>query len=264
MLLAADNLTGANPVIGQALRDLAAQPLQDLARRCEAAGARMLDLNPGYLSRRQEDRMAFLVEAVQEVTDLPLLLDSPNPRVLARGLAACREKPILNALTLEEPKLQEILPLAVAHQTEVVLLLLDKKSQPPPSLEGKVAVALELRERALEAGLTDRQLIFDPVLPNLRWPDAWPQTGAGLKMVRYLASGALFGAPARTMVGLSNLRSGLRNLYPVQMEVTVLAMLVGAGLSLTLVNVLDPALVGQARLMIQVVGSSVGISKEGA
>ncbi len=255
MFLAADNLSGAHPLVAQALRDLDPRPLQDLARRCEAAGARRLDLNPGYLSRRQEDRMAFLADAVQEVTTLPLILDSPNPRVLARGLAACREKPILNAVTLEEAKLQEILPLAVAHQTQVVLLLLDDKSHPPPSLEGKVGVALELRERALDAGLTDQQLIFDPVLPNLRWPDAWPQVGAALRTVRYLASGALFGAPARTMVGLSNLRSGLRELYPVQMEITVMALLAGAGLSLALVNILDPILREQAQLVTRIMDS---------
>jgi 5-methyltetrahydrofolate corrinoid/iron sulfur protein methyltransferase len=241
MIVAADNLTGANPVVAQALRDLAAAPLQELARRCVEAGAQILDLNPGYLSRRHEDRMAFLVDAVQEVTTLPLILDSPNPRVLAGGLAACRDKPILNAVTLEEQKLQEILPLAMENQARVVLLLLDEKSHPPPSLEGKVALAVELRERALAAGLTDEQLIFDPVLPNLRWPDAWPQTGAGFKTVRYLASGSLFGAPVSTMVGLSNLRSGLRELYPVQLDITVLALLAGAGLTYVLADVLSPA-----------------------
>jgi 5-methyltetrahydrofolate corrinoid/iron sulfur protein methyltransferase len=254
MIVAADNLTGANPVVAQALRDLDPKPLQDLARRCAAAGARMLDLNPGYLSQRHEDRMAFLVEAVQEVTNLPLILDSPNPRVLAQGLAACREKPILNAVTLEENKVQEILPLAVAHQTQVVLLLLDEKSHPPPSLEGKVGLAMELRERALGAGLTDQQLILDPVLPNLRWPDAWSQTGAALRIVRYLASGALLGNPVRTMVGLSNLRSGLRGFYPVQLEITVLALLAGAGLSIALADVLDQTLKDQAQLVAQITG----------
>ncbi|MGQ9687864.1 MAG: dihydropteroate synthase [Desulfobaccales bacterium] len=249
MILAADNLTGANPLVSQALRDLDPLPLQDLARRCAAAGAHMLDLNPGYLSRRQEDRLAFMVDAVQAVTNLPVILDSPNPRVLARGLAACRDKPILNAVTLEERKLQEILPLAAAHKTQVVLLLLDDKSHPPPFLEGKVAVALELRERAGEAGLTDDQLIFDPVLPNLRWPDALAQVGAGLRIIRYLASGALFGIPARTLVGLSNLRSGLRDIYPIQVEITVLALLAGAGLTQVLLDVLNPTLREQIELI---------------
>ena len=256
MIIAADILTGADPVVAQALRHLDPAPLQDLARRCEAAGAQILDLNPGYLSRRLENRMAFLVEAVQEVTILPLILDSPNPRVLAGGLGVSREKPILNAVTLEEHKLEEILPLAAMHGARVVLLLLDDKSHPPPSLEGKIALAVELRERALAAGLTDEQLIFDPVLPNLRWPDAWPQTGAAFKTMRYLASGSLFGVPVSTMVGLSNLRSGLRGIYPVELEITVLALLAGAGLGLALVDVLNPVLREQLQLMVQVMGTS--------
>jgi 5-methyltetrahydrofolate corrinoid/iron sulfur protein methyltransferase len=140
------------------------------------------------------------------------------------------------------------------HQTRLVLLLLDEKSHPPPSLEGKVALAVELRERALAAGLTDEQLIFDPVLPNLRWPDAWDQTGADFKTVRYLASGSLFGVPVSTMVGLSNLRSGLRNLYPVQLEITVLALLAGAGLTYVLADVLNPALKEQVQLLAQIMG----------
>jgi len=254
MIVAADNLTGASPLVAQALRDLNPRPLQDLARRCQEAGAQLLDLNPGYLSRRQEDRLAFMVEAVQEVTTLPLILDSPNPRVLAGGLAVCRDKPILNAVTLEENKLEEILPLAAAHQTRLVCLLLDEKSHPPPTLEGKIALAVELRERALAAGVKDEQLIFDPVLPNLRWPDAWPQTGAGFQTVRYLAPGSLFGVPASTMVGLSNLRSGLRTIYPVQLEITVLALLAGAGLSLALVDVLNPAIQEQVQFMERVMG----------
>lgn len=256
MILAADNLTGADPKVAQALRDLNPQPLQDLARRCAAAGAQVLDLNPGYLSRRLEDRLAFLVETVQEAVTLPLILDSPNPRVLAGGLAVCRDKPILNAVTLEKEKLAEILPLAAAHQTQVVLLLLDEKSHPPPSLEGKLALAVELRERCLAAGLSDEQLIFDPVLPNLRWPDAWSQIAAAHKTVRCLASGALFGASMSSMVGLSNLRSGLRRVYPVQMEITVLALFAGAGLSLALVDVLNPALREQMQLMTQIIGPS--------
>ncbi len=134
MIIAADNLTSTNPVVAQALKDLNPRPLQDLAVRCAENGAHLLDLNPGYLSRRHDDRMAFLVEAVQEVTTLPLILDSPNPRVLAGGLAVCRDKPILNALTLEKEKLEEILPLAATHQTQLVILLLDENpTRPRPS-----------------------------------------------------------------------------------------------------------------------------------
>jgi cobalamin-dependent methionine synthase I len=240
MILAADNLQIFNPVVAKALEERDPRPLQELARRCKEAGAAMLDINPGFLSKRHQERMAFMVDAVQDGVDLPLILDSPDAGVLAKGLAVCRGKPILNALTLEPKKLKEILPLAAAHQTDLVLLLLDERSFPAPTLEGKIALAVELRERALAAGLSPEQLIFDPVMPNLSWPDAWEQVRECIKAVRLLAGGAVFPEPARTMAGLSNLRSHLRRVYPLEVETTCLAMLAGAGLSIALADVLQP------------------------
>jgi 5-methyltetrahydrofolate corrinoid/iron sulfur protein methyltransferase len=252
LIVAADNLHVLNPVVARALDTLDPQPLQELARRCEQAGANLIDINPGFLPPRRHDRMAFMVEAVQQVTNLRLILDSPDARVLARGLAAAHQPPILNACTLEAEKLREILPLAARHGADLVLLLLDARSFPAASLEGKITLALELRAHALAAGLTDTQLIYDPVLPNLTWPDAWAQMGAVVNTVRLLHGGELWGEPARTMAGLSNLRSGLRQTYPVRLEEAALALLAGAGLGIALVDVLQPGLMETVRIMHQV------------
>lgn len=252
MIVIADNLTATNAQVATALKNLDPGPLQELARRLEGAGANLLDINPGYLSARHEDRMVFMVEAVQQVSRLRLMLDSPKASVLAKGLAACDQPPILDALTLEEAKLREILPLAAAHDTDLVLLLLDERSFPPPALEDKVAVALQLRDAALAAGVKEERLIFDPVLPNLSWPDAWAQVGEIIKLVRLLAEGSLFQTPARTMVGLSNLRSGLRQTYPAKIDEACLYLLAGAGLTCALADVLQPGLVEPLKLINQV------------
>ena len=87
LIIAADNLNILNPAVAQALKALDPRPLQELARRLEQAGADLIDINPGFLPPRRHDRMAFMVEAVQQVTNLRLILDSPDARVLARGLA---------------------------------------------------------------------------------------------------------------------------------------------------------------------------------
>ena len=133
-----------------------------------------------------------------------------------------------------------------------MLLLLDARSFPAAELEGKIALALELREHALAAGLTDGQLIYDPVLPNLTWPDAWAQLGEAVKAVRLLHGGELWGEAARTMAGLSNLRSGLRHTYPLRVEEAALALLAGAGLGVALVDVLQPGLMETVRVIKQV------------
>jgi 5-methyltetrahydrofolate corrinoid/iron sulfur protein methyltransferase len=214
-------------------------PIQELARECEKRGATLIDINPGYLSRRNEDRMEFLVEAVQEVTSARLVLDSPKARILERGLHACRHSPVLNALSLEHEKLNEILPLAAQHGTGLVLLLMDEKSVTPRTVEEKVALALELRERALGAGVKEDNLIFDPVLPNLSWDEAFYRISECVRTVRLMASGAVFQVPVQTMVGLSNLRSGHWSQHPALIDQTALSALAGAGLSICLANALN-------------------------
>jgi 5-methyltetrahydrofolate corrinoid/iron sulfur protein methyltransferase len=249
LMVAADNLHALNPVVARALATSDPFPLQELARRLEQAGAQLIDINPGYLAPRHLNHMAFVVEAVQEVTNLRLILDSPNARALARGLEVCRQPPILNACTLEDHKLREILPLAASHQTDLVLLLLDARSFPAVSLEGKITLALELRELALAAGLKDEQLIYDPVLPTLAWPDAWEQTAAVVKTVRLLAGGEILQTPARTMVGLSNLRGGLRHTYPGRIDEAALGVLAGAGLQIALLDILQPGLMETVKVI---------------
>jgi 5-methyltetrahydrofolate corrinoid/iron sulfur protein methyltransferase len=244
--LVADNLHGLNPAVASAMQRLDPDPIRDVVQRCEHSGAQLIDINPGYLSRRNEDRMEFLVEVVQDSTSMGLILDSPNPRVLARGLAACRNKPILNALSLEQRKLDEILPLATEHGTDLVILLMDERSFTPPTLEEKLALALELHARVLSAGKANEDLIFDPVLPNLSWDDAFSRVAEDVKTVRLLTSGAIFQEPVRTMSGLSNLRSGEQDRYPASIELTCLSLLAGAGLTYALANVLNPKIIETA------------------
>ena len=110
------------------------------------------------------------------------------------------------------------------------------------SLEEKIALALELHELAQAAGVKTEKLIFDPVLPNLSWDDAFGRISECVKAVRLMASGAIFQEPVRTMVGLSNLRSGHWSRYPARIEQTALSLLAGAGLSLCLGNVFDSEL----------------------
>ncbi len=239
MLLAADNIQGLNPAVAEAMEKLDPEPIKRLALMCRDAGADFLDINPGYLSKRKLDRMAFLVETIQDSIQLPLILDSPHPEILARGLSACRQTPILNALSLEERKVNEILPLAVESKAKLVILLMNERSFTPPTLEEKIALAIELRELALQAGMKHEDLIFDPVLPNMSWEDAHLRISEGLKTVRLLSTGAIFEEPAATMVGLSNLRSG-HAAFPPEVESTVLTLLAGAGLDVALANVLRP------------------------
>jgi 5-methyltetrahydrofolate corrinoid/iron sulfur protein methyltransferase len=240
MIAVSDNLNGLNPVLRDAMNTLDPTPIREIVYEIVRAGASMIDINPGYLSRHSEDKMRFLVEAVQAVTPSRLILDSPNPALIETGLHACNEAPIINSVSLEKRKLEGILPLAVKRNCDLVILLMDESSFSPAGVEEKISLALEISQRCLNAGLPLDKLIFDPVLPSLIWPDSWHRIGEAVKTIRLLSTGAVFGQPVRTMVGLSNLRSGFKRLHPVDIDLTVLAMLCGAGLEYAMVDVLEP------------------------
>lgn len=239
MKFAADNLHGLNPDIAEALKKLDPEPIRKLVKRFENAGADFIDINPGHLSRKNEDRMAFLVETVQSTTNLRLILDSSDPRLLEIGLEVAKDNPILSALSMEPTKLQGILPLAKSSNSELVILLMDAKSFTPPTVDEKISLALELRSICLDYGIDSDRLIFDPVLPNITWPDAMFRIREAIKTVRLLSSGAVFQEHARTMCGVSNIRSGVKKLFPENLEVLAIGGLAGAGIEILLANALN-------------------------
>jgi len=79
MLRIADNLQITNERISGAVEKREPGPIQDLVRLMEKFGAQAIDINPGPLKREPEKRMTFLVESVQNVTQLPIVLDTANP-----------------------------------------------------------------------------------------------------------------------------------------------------------------------------------------
>jgi len=86
MKLIADNLRITKQEIHKALKDLNPKPIQDLVKRCVQKGAFAIDVNTGPLGRSSEKDMAFFIQAVESVTDLPLLIDTSNPAAMAAGL----------------------------------------------------------------------------------------------------------------------------------------------------------------------------------
>jgi hypothetical protein len=74
-----------------------------------------------------------------------------------------------------------------------------------------------------------------------------------IKTVRLLAGGEILQTPARTMVGLSNLRGGLRHTYPKRIDEAALGVLAGAGLQIALMDVLQPGLMEFAGVINQMV-----------
>ena len=124
MILIADNLQITQPAVEGAITNLNPKPIQELVLACRKAGAQMIDINPGPLPREGDKKMAFLVNTVQEVCNLPIVLDTINPFAIEAGLKAARHKVIINGFSPEPHKIEQILPLAKQYEADIIGFLL--------------------------------------------------------------------------------------------------------------------------------------------
>lgn len=237
-MVVADNLQIIRESIRRAVEERNPAPIRELVSACVRAGAEAIDVNPGPLKREPEKKMAFLVGAVREVTDLPLLIDTANPRAVSAGLAAAGDGTIVNGFSLEPEKLREILPLAVSREADIIGFLLRPDGHVPMDAEERLEVAGRLYDAFRLAGGDPARLVVDPVVVPLAWSNGNFQAAEVLAVIRHLPD--LLGFPVRTIAGLSNLTSGATNHRRRRLiERAYAAMLAAAGLSMVLVDAID-------------------------
>lgn len=236
MIIVADNIQITNELIGNALETQNPYPIQELVKLCENAGANALDINPGPLLRDPEKKMTFLVEATQEVSDLPIVLDTSNHKALESGLLACKKKAVINGFSLQPEKLEHILPLAKKYHTDIIGYLLFPNSHVPPDASQRLNIAFEIYTKCMDAGIDKEQLIIDPVIVPILWQNGKKQAREVLTVIRTLPE--LLGYSVRTIAGISNLTTspGERD-KKLLLEQSYVAMLAEAGLNMALVNV---------------------------
>lgn len=236
MIIVSDNIQIRSQRIIGALETRTPGPIQKLVERCEAAGANALDVNTGPLLRDPEKDMTFLVEAVQKVSDLPLVLDTLNPKTVEAGLIACKKKAVINGFSLQPERLEHVLPLARKYDADIIGYLLLPNGHVPPDASQRLSIALELYTRCIEAGIDKEQLIIDPVVVPILWQNGNRQAREVLTVIRTLPE--LLGFRVRTIAGISNLTTGSGDRdKKLVLEQSYVAMLAEAGLDMALVNV---------------------------
>lgn len=130
------------------------------AREQVAAGADVIDVNVGVPGVDEPVLFPEVVHAVMEAVDVPLSLDTPNPKALEGALRLYRGRPLVNSVTGEARSLAEVLPLVKAHGAAVVALLQGDEGVPGDAA-GRLRVAEAILERAEGEGLAREDLVVD-------------------------------------------------------------------------------------------------------
>jgi 5-methyltetrahydrofolate--homocysteine methyltransferase len=95
-----------------------------------SGGAMLLDVNMGAPLADEVALMTHAVKLIQELTDLPLVIDSSIVEVLEAGLRAYQGKALVNSVTAEDERLDAILPLVKRYNAAVIGLPNDEQEIP--------------------------------------------------------------------------------------------------------------------------------------
>lgn len=165
MMVIGELINSSRKAIARAIEQKDKAYLQDLARRQAEAGAQYIDVN-GAASGDELVNIKWLVELIQEVADVPLCLDSPNPAAIRVGLELCRKKPMINSISAETERWAQVLPLIQQYKTKVIALCMDEKGM-PESVEDRFRVAGKLVTGLTEAGISEDDIYLDPLVKPL-------------------------------------------------------------------------------------------------
>jgi len=134
----------------------------ELAESQINAGADILDVNVGFPGVDDVTLLPQTVLAIRNKFDIPLCLDSPNPRAIEAALRVAGGKCLINSVNGEEKSLNAILYIAKEYNAAIIGLTMDDDgiSHDP---EKRLAIAEKILERSVKAGIKEEDVIIDPL-----------------------------------------------------------------------------------------------------
>jgi 5-methyltetrahydrofolate--homocysteine methyltransferase len=126
------------------------------------AGADMLDVNAGIPLVDEAQLLASMLRTVQDAVDAPICIDSSVIEALEAGLDAYEGRALVNSVTGEDERLEEILPLVARHGAAVIGLANDETGI-PETPEQRLEIARKIVSAAGDHGIAPDDVIIDPL-----------------------------------------------------------------------------------------------------
>jgi 5-methyltetrahydrofolate--homocysteine methyltransferase len=133
----------------------------DAAAQVEA-GADMLDVNAGIPLVDEAELLKDMLRTAQETVDAPLCIDSSVVEALEAGLSVYEGRALVNSVTAEDDRLEEILPLVARHDAAVIALANDETGI-PETPEQRLTLARKIVSAAGDYGIAPEDIVIDPL-----------------------------------------------------------------------------------------------------
>jgi 5-methyltetrahydrofolate--homocysteine methyltransferase len=166
MKIIGEKINGTRKRVARAIAERDAEYIQDLAIKQAEAGSNWLDVNAGTHPDKEPDDLIWLIENIQSVVETPLSLDSANPAALNVAIKAVHKTPMINSISGEPHRLEQILPIVAEHGCEVIALAMDDKKI-PETTEKRLEIIDKVIAATRAGGVADDKVYVDPLVMTI-------------------------------------------------------------------------------------------------
>lgn len=169
MIIIGEKINGSIPVVADAIARRDADFIKARAIAQAEAKASFIDCCASVPEAEEVETLCWMIDCIQEVTDLPISVDSPSPQVLAQAYRFCKKPGIFNSVSGEGDKIDTIFPIMAQPENKgwQAIALLSDDTGIPKCAADRLRVFDKIMTKAKEYGISPDRLHIDPLVEML-------------------------------------------------------------------------------------------------
>ena len=166
MIIIGEKINGAIPSTGKAIAEKDVEFIRNLAIKQAEAGANFIDVCASVDDDIELETMKWLIDIVQDATDVPIAVDSPNVYTCIESMKYCNKPGLFNSVSLEGDKVDVAFKVLADTKWECVALLNSDKGI-PKTAKDRLEVFTDLMAKCKEYNIDPSRMHIDPLIEML-------------------------------------------------------------------------------------------------
>ena len=167
MIIIGEKINGSIPAVADAIARRDAEFIKERARIQDEAGATFIDCCASVPEAEEVETLKWMIDCIQEVTDLPISVDSPSAEVLSEAYKFCKRPGLFNSVSGEGDKMDIIFPIMRDNPKWECIALCSDDTGIPKNAADRLKVFDNIMAKAKEYGIKPSRLHIDPLVEML-------------------------------------------------------------------------------------------------
>ncbi len=234
MLIVGERINTSRKQIDEAVEKRDANFILEEVKAQLDGGAHIIDVNAGSRFGSELNDLLWLIDTIQGAFPVRLSIDTTDPLCIEKALEKVKEKPMINSITAEKNRFEEMAKVIQNRDCEVIGLCMDERGL-AKDVDQILENAHKLVKNLEAIGIKRDNIYLDPSIQAIS-----VNQKAGLIAIQSIERIQNELPGVKTICGLSNISFSLPKRHLINR--TLLTLLMKAGLSAAIIDPVDKKL----------------------